>query len=151
MKRGSGCCAVDIYCTAALTSLSDSVSYITFLFSEWRITVSCTLLRYLKFNLLPLHWEGFLFLRKTALTKRSLYISLLFCFFFQKDPVPHNYDKNNPEYRHIYRFIKTLFNAAQLTAECAIITLVSIFKTDLITNVKVRMTRKFLFFLTEEH
>ena len=37
MKRGSGCCAVDIYCTAALTSLPDSVSYITFLFSEWRI------------------------------------------------------------------------------------------------------------------
>ena len=26
-----------IYCTAALTSFSDSVSYITFLFSEWRI------------------------------------------------------------------------------------------------------------------
>ena len=39
MKRGSGCCAVDIYCMAALTSLSDSVSYITFLFSEWRILV----------------------------------------------------------------------------------------------------------------
>ena len=30
MKRGPGCCAVDIYCTAALTSLSDSVSYIKF-------------------------------------------------------------------------------------------------------------------------
>ena len=37
MKRGSACCAVDIYCTAALTSLSDSISYITFLFSEWSI------------------------------------------------------------------------------------------------------------------
>ena len=37
MKRGSGCCAGDIYYTSALTSLSDSVSYITFLFSEWRI------------------------------------------------------------------------------------------------------------------
>ena len=35
MKRGSGCCAVDIYCTAALTSLSDSISCITYLFSEW--------------------------------------------------------------------------------------------------------------------
>ena len=32
MKRGSGCCAIDIYCTATLTSLLDSVSYITFLF-----------------------------------------------------------------------------------------------------------------------
>ena len=28
-----------IYCTAALTSFSDIVSYIIFLFSEWRITV----------------------------------------------------------------------------------------------------------------
>ena len=37
MKRGSGCCAVDIYCTTALTSFSDSVSYMTSLFSEWRI------------------------------------------------------------------------------------------------------------------
>ena len=26
-----------IYCTAALTSFSDSISYITFLFSKWRI------------------------------------------------------------------------------------------------------------------
>ncbi len=32
--------------------------------------------------------------------------------------------KYNPEHRTIYRFIRTLFNAAQLTAECAIITLV---------------------------
>ena len=34
MKRGSGCYTVDIYCTAALTSFSDSISYITYLFSE---------------------------------------------------------------------------------------------------------------------
>ena len=34
------------------------------------------------------------------------------------------YNKYNPEHRQIYRFIRTLFNAAQLTAECAIITLV---------------------------
>ncbi|EDO49063.1 predicted protein, partial [Nematostella vectensis] len=40
------------------------------------------------------------------------------------DPVPNNYDKIDPEQRHIYKFIKTLFHAAQLTAECAIITLV---------------------------
>ena len=31
-NKSSGCCAVDIYCTAALTSLSGSVSYITFFF-----------------------------------------------------------------------------------------------------------------------
>ena len=30
----------------------------------------------------------------------------------------------NPDHRQIYKFIRTLFNAAQLTAECAIITLV---------------------------
>ena len=29
-----------VSCAAALTSLSDSVSYITFLFSEWRISCS---------------------------------------------------------------------------------------------------------------
>jgi len=41
-----------------------------------------------------------------------------------KDHVPDNYDRLNPEHKHIYRFIKTLFSAAQLTAECAIITLI---------------------------
>ena len=41
-----------------------------------------------------------------------------------KDPVPINYNKLNPEHKHVYRFLKTLFSAAQLTAECAIITLV---------------------------
>jgi len=41
-----------------------------------------------------------------------------------KDPVPDNYSRLNPEHKHIYRFVKTLFSAAQLTAECAIITLV---------------------------
>ena len=42
MKRGSGCCAVDIYWTAASTSFSDSISYITYLFSEWRIDTDIT-------------------------------------------------------------------------------------------------------------
>ena len=46
-------------------------------------------------------------------------------WFFQHDPVPDNYDRIDPEHRQIYKFIKTLFHAAQLTAECAIITLVS--------------------------
>ncbi|XP_066922722.1 cyclin-Y-like protein 1 [Clytia hemisphaerica] len=41
-----------------------------------------------------------------------------------KDPVPENYGRINPEHKHIYRFLKTLFSAAQLTSECAIITLV---------------------------
>lgn len=41
-----------------------------------------------------------------------------------KEPVPENYNRVNPEHKHIYRFIKNLFSAAQLTAECAIITLI---------------------------
>lgn len=41
-----------------------------------------------------------------------------------RDPVPDNYDRANPEHRQIYKFLRTLFNAAQLTAECAIVTLV---------------------------
>jgi hypothetical protein len=41
-----------------------------------------------------------------------------------RDGVPDDYDHHNPEHRQIYKFVRTLFNAAQLTAECAIITLV---------------------------
>ncbi|XP_017785816.1 PREDICTED: cyclin-Y-like protein 1 [Nicrophorus vespilloides] len=41
-----------------------------------------------------------------------------------RDGVNDEYDKHNPEHRQIYKFVRTLFNAAQLTAECAIITLV---------------------------
>lgn len=44
--------------------------------------------------------------------------------FVQRDPVPSDYNQYNPDHRQIYKFIRTLFNAAQLTAECAIITLV---------------------------
>ena len=44
--------------------------------------------------------------------------------FLQKEPVPDDYYKVNPEHKHIYRFIRMLFNAAQLTSECAIVTLV---------------------------
>jgi hypothetical protein len=42
----------------------------------------------------------------------------------QREGVADDYDKHNPEHRQIYKFVRTLFNAAQLTAECAIITLV---------------------------
>lgn len=41
-----------------------------------------------------------------------------------REGVSLDYDKHNPEHRQIYKFVRTLFNAAQLTAECAIITLV---------------------------
>ena len=43
----------------------------------------------------------------------------------QSSPVPDHYADYTPDHKLIYKFIKTLFSAAQLTAECAIITLVS--------------------------
>ncbi|XP_033841936.1 cyclin-Y isoform X4 [Periophthalmus magnuspinnatus] len=41
-----------------------------------------------------------------------------------KSEVPPDYDKHDPEQKQIYRFVRTLFSAAQLTAECAIVSLV---------------------------
>ncbi|XP_013885603.1 cyclin-Y-like protein 1 [Austrofundulus limnaeus] len=41
-----------------------------------------------------------------------------------REPVPDNYWSVDPEHKLIYRFVRTLFSAAQLTAECAIVTLV---------------------------
>ncbi|KAJ0059607.1 hypothetical protein NL108_006319, partial [Boleophthalmus pectinirostris] len=41
-----------------------------------------------------------------------------------KSEVPPDYDEHDPEPKQIYRFVRTLFSAAQLTAECAIVTLV---------------------------
>uniref|UniRef100_A0A673AWU3 Cyclin Y n=1 Tax=Sphaeramia orbicularis TaxID=375764 RepID=A0A673AWU3_9TELE len=38
--------------------------------------------------------------------------------------VPLDYDQHDPEHKQIYRFVRTLFSSAQLTAECAIVTLV---------------------------
>ncbi|KAB0341651.1 hypothetical protein FD754_018577, partial [Muntiacus muntjak] len=35
--------------------------------------------------------------------------------------VPEEYFKHDPEHKFIYRFVHTLFSAAQLTAECAIL------------------------------
>nr|CAD7398667.1 unnamed protein product [Timema poppensis]CAD7400834.1 unnamed protein product [Timema cristinae] len=48
-----------------------------------------------------------------------------------RDGVIDDYDKHNPEHRQIYKFVRTLFNAAQLTAECAIITLVYLERNEL--------------------
>lgn len=41
-----------------------------------------------------------------------------------REAVSEEYNLYNPDHRQIYKFIRTLFGAAQLTAECAIITLV---------------------------
>uniref|UniRef100_A0A3Q2XA30 Cyclin Y-like 1 n=1 Tax=Hippocampus comes TaxID=109280 RepID=A0A3Q2XA30_HIPCM len=41
-----------------------------------------------------------------------------------REAVPDEYGCMDPEHKVIYRFVRTLFSAAQLTAECAIVTLV---------------------------
>ncbi|KAM9724600.1 cyclin-Y-like protein 1 isoform 2-T2 [Dama dama] len=42
----------------------------------------------------------------------------------QRERVPEEYFQHDPEHKFIYRFVHTLFSAAQLTAECAVVTLV---------------------------
>lgn len=44
----------------------------------------------------------------------------------QREKVPDDYSVVDPEHKVIYRFIRTLFSSAQLTAECAIVTLVNL-------------------------
>ena len=46
--------------------------------------------------------------------------------------MPDDYSKRDPEHKVIYRFVRNLFNAAQLTAECAIVTLVSLYATQVL-------------------
>ncbi|XP_063472532.1 cyclin-Y-like protein 1 [Symphalangus syndactylus] len=41
-----------------------------------------------------------------------------------REKVPQEYLKHDPEHKFIYRFVRTLLSAAQLTAECATVTLV---------------------------
>lgn len=41
-----------------------------------------------------------------------------------REPIPPEAAGREPEQRQIYRFVRTLFHAAQLTAECAIVTLI---------------------------
>ncbi|KAF4023166.1 hypothetical protein G4228_015089 [Cervus hanglu yarkandensis] len=62
-----------------------------------------------------------IFLSKSQTDVREKRKSL---FINHKSEVPPDYDKHNPEQKQIYRFVRTLFSAAQLTAECAIVTLV---------------------------
>ena len=62
--------------------------------------------------------------KKQIITKRCLCDILRDHYILQKEGVNDDYNKYNPDHRQIYKFIRTLFNAATLTAECAIITLV---------------------------
>ncbi|CAB4061772.1 Putative cyclin-Y-like protein 3,Cyclin-Y,Cyclin-Y-like protein 1-A,Cyclin-Y-like protein 2,Cyclin-Y-like protein 1-B,Cyclin-Y-like protein 1 [Lepeophtheirus salmonis] len=55
-----------------------------------------------------------------------------------KESVSADYNQFNPELRTIFKFIRTLFSAAQLTAECAIITLV--YLERLLTYAEVDIT-----------
>lgn len=71
---------------------------------------------------------------KTAILRVLLSIFLrgiliLHVFSFQREKVPEEYFKHDPEHKFIYRFVRTLFSAAQLTAECAIVTLVRSFRS----------------------
>uniref|UniRef100_A0A8B9L1Q6 Cyclin-Y-like protein 2 n=1 Tax=Astyanax mexicanus TaxID=7994 RepID=A0A8B9L1Q6_ASTMX len=50
--------------------------------------------------------------------------STIKCFKVFDFQVPDDYSRTDPEHKLIYRFVRTLFSAAQLTAECAIVTLV---------------------------
>lgn len=54
-----------------------------------------------------------------------------------KEPVPNDYDQREPDHKQVYRFIRTLFHAAQLNAECAIIMLV--YMERLMTYAELRL------------
>ncbi|XP_057398788.1 cyclin-Y-like protein 1 isoform X3 [Balaenoptera acutorostrata] len=41
-----------------------------------------------------------------------------------REKIPEEYFEHDPEHEFIYRFVRTLFSAALLTAECAVVTLV---------------------------
>ena len=53
--------------------------------------------------------------------------------------MPDDYNKIVPDHRIIYKFMKNLFTAAQLTAECAIVTLVNNFKYLRRKNIKIKI------------
>ena len=53
-----------------------------------------------------------------------LRVLVLRVLVLQREKVPEDYATADPEHKLIYRFVRTLFSSAQLTAECAIVTLV---------------------------
>lgn len=101
------------------------------------VIVTCNTVRSQSFFLMLSHFP-----QELCYSRRSLGIILAFelkfeldivnilayyvykCFFWQREQVPDDYSRTDPEHKLIYRFVRTLFSAAQLTAECAIVTLV---------------------------
>ncbi len=57
----------------------------------------------------------------------------------QREKVPDDYSVVDPEHKLIYRFIRTLFSSAQLTAECAIVTLVRLHQIYVYRSLKKRL------------
>uniref|UniRef100_A0A2K5ZZ83 Cyclin-Y-like protein 2 n=1 Tax=Mandrillus leucophaeus TaxID=9568 RepID=A0A2K5ZZ83_MANLE len=60
---------------------------------------------------------------KNREANRSLDISDERSHPLTRQKVPQEYFKHDPEHKFIYRFVRTLFSAAQLTAECTTVTL----------------------------
>nr|CAB3228941.1 cyclin-Y-like protein 1 [Phallusia mammillata] len=54
-----------------------------------------------------------------------------------RDRVPSDYASREPDHRQIYKFIRTLFSAAQLTAECAIVTLIYVERLLTYAEIKI--------------
>lgn len=56
----------------------------------------------------------------------------------QNEPIPSDYGTHDPDHRVVYRFIRTLFQMAQLSPECAIVTMV--YLERLLTNAETELT-----------
>ncbi|KAF8571042.1 hypothetical protein P879_00460 [Paragonimus westermani] len=56
----------------------------------------------------------------------------------QNEPVPADYGSQDPDHKVVYRFIRTLFQMAQLSPECAIVTMV--YLERLLTSAETELT-----------
>ncbi|VDP73549.1 unnamed protein product [Echinostoma caproni] len=54
------------------------------------------------------------------------------------EPVPADYGNQDPDQKVVYRFIRTLFQMAQLSPECAIVTMV--YLERLLTSAETELT-----------